>query len=154
MKSEEYRTVWGRVEPYALQEIADVIPFGWKAPEVAQTGVGRNCDLFASLMKWAGRECNAGIDVYTAACAANQDFTHPLPDSEVQATAKSVEKCRARWAANGWHTPRWLRKQALIGSKGGKVSKRGKVEGSNESVKPWEIEGISRAWWYRKKQRA
>ena len=25
---------------------------------------------------------------------------------------------------------------------------------SNEKAKPWEVDGISRAWWYRKRQRA
>ncbi|WFN98240.1 hypothetical protein OUA02_18225 (plasmid) [Edwardsiella ictaluri] len=51
------------------------------------------------------------------------------------------------------HTPEI---QAARGRKGGKVggakSKRGSVEDSARSLKPWEALGISRAWYYRQKK--
>ncbi|MEJ6046082.1 replicase, partial [Vibrio cholerae] len=42
--------------------------------------------------------------------------------------------------------------QAKQGAKGGKVSKRKPVQGSEAQVKPWEALGISRAWYYKKKK--
>ncbi len=40
----------------------------------------------------------------------------------------------------------------LDNPKGGKVSKRKPVQGSEAQVKPWEALGISRAWYYKKKK--
>ena len=68
-----------------------------RAPDVRQTGVGRNCDLFRAGMVWAGREANARLDVLAALLIVNQRFAHPLPLSEVRTTARSTEKYRERW---------------------------------------------------------
>ena len=110
--STPYETRWGPELPYPLEQLARVIPFGWRAPDVRQTGVGRNCDLFRAGMAWAGREANARLDVLAALLIVNQRFAHPLPLSEVRATARSIEKYRERWTARGWHAPRWLAKLA------------------------------------------
>ena len=64
--SSPYETRWGPELPYTLEQLARVIPFGWRAPDVRQTGVGRNCDLFRAGMVWAGREANARLDVLAA----------------------------------------------------------------------------------------
>ena len=101
-----YRTTWGREEPYTLDQLASVIPFNWEPPTVRQTSVGRNVDLFEAGMRWAGRRANACLPVLPALHTVNQDFAHPLPLSEVQATARSIEKYRKRWASRGWHSPR------------------------------------------------
>ena len=85
--STPYETRWGPELPYPLEQLARVIPFGWRAPDVRQTGVGRNCDLFRAGMVWAGREANARLDVLAALLIVNQRFAHPLPLSEVRATA-------------------------------------------------------------------
>jgi elongation factor Ts len=55
-----YETTWGREDPYSLEQLASVIPFGWEAPAIRQTGVGRNVDLFEAGMRWAGRRANEG----------------------------------------------------------------------------------------------
>ena len=151
-----YRTTWGRRDPYTLDQLASVIPFGWKPPTVRQTGVGRNLDLFEAGMRWAGRLANEHLDVLPALLAANQDFHHPLPLSEVQATAKQIEKYRRRWAPRGWHCPRWIKKQAARSAKQtGKARKASASrEGSNEALRPWEAEGISRRTWYRRRKAA
>ena len=139
-------TTWGRREPYELAELARVIPLGWRAPTVTRAGIGRNCDLFAALMRWAGRSENRGVAVLAAALVANQEFTAPLPLSEVRATARMVEKYRAAWLARGWHCPRWIARQAARGrkSKGG-----GRPRLYEPGLEPWTLEGISRATWYR-----
>ena len=142
-----YKTVWGREERYTLDELASVIPFGWEPPKVRQTGVGRNCDLFEAGMKWAGRRTNEHLDVLPALLAVNQDFAHPLPLAELQATARSIEKYRKRWATRGWHCPRWIAKQAARGRKGG----RPRLYEPNRE--PWALEGVSRATWYRRRKR-
>ena len=47
-------TNWFHRAAYSLPELGEVIPFGWRRPTVSRTGVGRNCDLFQSLIRWAG----------------------------------------------------------------------------------------------------
>ena len=126
MRDAEFTTTWGGEKPYELGELANVIPFNWSVPTVRQTGVGRNCDLFQSGMRWAGRQANTGTGVLVALTVANQDFAHPLPDSEIAAMAKSIGKYRDRWAAHGWHRPRWISRQAARGKAGG--SSRAKLD--------------------------
>ena len=151
--NDAFVTAWGHPAPYSLDQLAAVIPFGWEPPTVRQAGVGRNCDLFEAGMTWAGRQANASLPVLPALHVANQDFAHPLPLSEVQATARSIEKYRRRWAARGWHCPRWLSRQAARSAKQtGKARKASASPyGSNETLKPWEAEGISRRTWYRRR---
>ena len=53
-----FKTDWLRKDPYTLGELARVIPFGWRRPKVSCTDIGRNCDLFRSLARWAGSPAN------------------------------------------------------------------------------------------------
>ena len=142
-----YKTTWGREAPYTLDQLASVIPFNWEPPTVRQTGVGRNVDLFEAGMRWAGRRVNADLPVLPVLMVVNQDFSHPLPSSEVHATAKQIEKYRRRWAAHGWHRPRWLSRQAARGRMGGRPRL---YEPGRE---PWTLAGVSRATWYRRRER-
>ena len=116
-----------------------MVPFNWEPPSVRQTGVGRNVDLFEAGVRWAGKRANAHLPVLPALMIVNQDFAHPLPLSEVRATARSIEKYRARWAALGWHCPRWIARQAARGRKGGRPRLYELGRG------PWTLEGVSRA---------
>ena len=142
-----YTTTWGREVPYSLDQLANIIPFNWEPPSVRQTGVGRNVDLFEAGIRWAGRKANVDLPLLPALMVVNQDFAHPLPPSEVQATARSIEKYRKRWAARGWHCPRWVARQAARGRKGGRPRL---YEPGRE---PWTLEGVSRATWYRRRGR-
>ena len=146
-------TTWNRRDPYSLAEAAEVIPLHWRRPLLLETGVGRNVDLYEALMRWAGSLANAGIPVLPEAIARNQQFSRPLPISEVQAIARSVEKSRAVWAAHDWHTPKWLELQAARGRMGkGKPRQASLFDyASNEETRPWEAEGVSRATWYRRR---
>ena len=145
----EFVTDWGRSKAYELDELASIIPFGWEPPTVRQTGIGRNVDLFEAGMTWAGRRANQHLPMLPALMAVNQEFAHPLPLSELQVMARSIEKYRARWAARGWHCPRWIARQSIRG----KASGRARRAGSNEQRRPWEAEGISRRTWYRRRAR-
>ena len=81
-------TNWLHREAYSLPQLGEVIPRGWRRPQVSRTGIGRNCDLFQSLITWAGSPENAHIDCLAAALTINQSFDIPLPHGEVAATAK------------------------------------------------------------------
>ena len=94
-------TNWFHREAYSLPQLGEVIPFGWRRPTVSRTGVGRNCDLFESLIRWAGCPENRTNDLLAAAHVINQSFDIPLPHAEVAATARSVHGYRARWIAKG-----------------------------------------------------
>ena len=94
-------TNWFHREAYTLPELGEVIPFGWRRPTVSRTGIGRNCDLFKSLISWAGSPANRENDCLAAAHVINQSFDLPLPHAEVAATARSVHGYRARWIAKG-----------------------------------------------------
>ena len=154
MRQDEFRTIWWREKPHELTGLAEVIPFGWEPPELRQTGIGRNCDLFESGMRWAGRRENAHLPVLPALLALNQTFADPLPFHEVQATAGSIEKYRDRWAARGWHCPRWLEKKAAQGRAGGLKSRGGGRPRLYElGREPWTLAGVSRATWYRRSSR-
>ena len=155
-----YETVRGVVRPYGLPELAEVIPFGWRAPKIKATGIGRNVDVHKAALKWAGQVRNSAFDVLPTVMVLNAELADRLPLSEVRAIARSIEKYRARWAANGWHTPAWVRKQAWRGRRGGLKPSNGPIRKSaqpgvtNKAAKPWDDEGISRAWWYEKRRRA
>ena len=95
-------TNWFHRAAYSLPELGEVIPFGWRRPTVSRTGVGRNCDLFQSLIRWAGCPENRENDCLAAAHVINQSFELPLPDSEVAGIAASVERYRKNWS---YYTP-------------------------------------------------
>ena len=94
-------TNWFHREAYTLPQLGEVIPFGWRRPTVSRTGIGRNCDLFESLMRWAGCPENRENDLLAAACIVNQSFDPPLPHAQVASTARSVHRYRAKWIAKG-----------------------------------------------------
>ena len=140
-------TKWGRAEGYELAELAEFIPFGWRAPVASTTGIGRNVDLFRDLIRWAGREANAGTAALTAALIRNQEFDVPLPMVEVLATAASVERYRRKWTAHGWHKAAWRAKQAARSAKQTGKPRRASASSvaSNEALKPWLADGVARA---------
>ena len=96
-------TNWFHREAYTLPHLGEVIPFGWRRPAVCKTAIGRNCDLFRALMRWAGSPENIVNDCLAAAHAANQSFLIPLPDAEVAGIARSVQQYRLKWITKGKH---------------------------------------------------
>ena len=97
----EFRTHWGHRCGYSLDELAEPIPRGWRLPARSTTEAGRNCSLFHSVLKWAGSPFNLDLEVLPMARATNDGFEIPLPDQEVSAIAKSVERYRRSWIAKG-----------------------------------------------------
>ena len=91
-------TNWLHRDAYSLPQLGEVIPLGWRRPVVCKTAIGRNCDLFQSLIRWAGCPENRENDCLAAAHVINQSFELPLPDSEVAGIAASVERYRKNWS--------------------------------------------------------
>ena len=118
----EYSTSYPRVDPYALDKLASVIPKSWRVPRPATTAEGRNVELFAELCKLAMGGSDDGL--LTWARTLNRESAVPLPDSEVQGIWRSVCRYRARWRVQG-HQQGWLWKQAARGKRGGSASHGG-----------------------------
>ena len=97
----EFRAHWGHRCGRSLDELAEPIPRGWRLPVKPTTEAGRNCALFASLMKWAGALVNREFEVLPMARATNDGLDVPLGDHEVADIAKSVERYRRSWIAKG-----------------------------------------------------
>ena len=91
-------THWGRMLPYTLGELDKVLPKG-KPPSRRQTGIGRNCDLFKSMISEVFRPRWAGILGAQGWSEAWLDHVRTqnvamfapdvLPDSECRSIAKS-----------------------------------------------------------------
>ena len=96
-----FQTHWLRREPYTLDELAEFVPFGWRRPKVSRTAAGRNCDVFAHCMRWAGSPANLASPVFGEAHRVNDGFDVPLDAPEVAGIARSVERYRRRWIRQG-----------------------------------------------------
>ena len=138
---------WGADAPYSLADLSSVVPFGWRKPRVSMTGIGRNRDLFMATCRG-----DRSVPALTIAHAMNREVADrygrdPLPDAEVAAIARSVERYRRQWERQG-HSPAWLARQAARGRKGGqwRLYEPGK--------EPWALEGVSRATWFRRRKAA
>ena len=120
------QVLWFRQHPWELSELDEAaesaLPEGWTPAKAAPGGVGRNCEMFEGLMTWAGRPANLSGSLMVQAQGINSEFTWSLPFHEVKATVKSVAKYRVRWESRGWHSPRWIQKQAWRGGLGGRAS--------------------------------
>ena len=153
--AQRLRTDWLRRQPYPLQELAEIVPFGWRRPAVPSTGIGRNCSLFEAGMTWAGSPDNLGVPVLTALMTINAEVARkhgkpPLDAGEVSGIARSVERYRAGWIAAGrFYTEAersaWGRERGI---RSGESRRKGTpLEHDRE---PWKTEGVSRKTWYRK----
>ena len=101
-------TNWLHEDAYTLPELGEVIPMGWRRPAVCKTAIGRNCDLFRALMKWAGSPENTVNDCLAAAMSINEEVGRlhgkpPMDQSEVAGIARSVQQYRLKWITKGKH---------------------------------------------------
>ena len=100
-------TNWGREDAYRLDELAEIIPFGWRVPDIPWTDVGRRVGLFRAVLAFAGKRENAEHDLLAVAIATTQArHNPPLELSYLRGVAKVVERYRARWIArDAYYTP-------------------------------------------------
>lgn len=136
----------------------------------------RHVMMVKRLARWGGRRTWNGETVddwfiarRAAACfLALPGRTLPGDDGfrepEMVAILDWTLRMRPAWA-RAEHTPEFRAEQARRGRKGGLAGYGSTVDGeqrqsllpgfaTNEVLRPWEQEGISRAWWYRKRQRS
>ena len=157
--SQRLQTDWLRRLPYPLQELAEIVPFGWRRPAVPSTGIGRNCSLFEAGMKWAGSPANLGVPVLTALMAINAEVAGkhgkpPLDAGEVSGIARSVERYRSGWIARGQFSKVGDLERAAWGRERGVRSgeSRRKDTPLEHDREPWKAEGMSRTVWYEKRR--
>jgi Replicase family/Primase C terminal 1 (PriCT-1) len=97
-----WRTIWGRQQPYRLDELALALPEDMPLPKRIKAGeavgLGRNVTLFDGLRAWAYRSRlqYSRFDAFSEACLGYalslNEFAAPLPLSELRSTARSVAK--------------------------------------------------------------
>ena len=157
----EFYTDYLREEPWTLRELNNVIPGPWRVPARPLTAIGRNVGLFNWAVKEAHRPRSAEIiHAYGSPdCPEWERIVHAqyeamygnggdlfrLPDLEIQGVARSA----ARYSLRQYSPRRFARRQAERGKASGAV----RHEGSNEQARPWEVEGVHRATWYRRRAR-
>ena len=130
----DYQTIYPHSEPYDLAELAEPIPGNWRTPARAvelETESERNWGMFGALLRYAGSSSHSEADIRYEAerLYARNDNYHPhyFSRAELNGVVQSVLRKRSRWGhrPSGWHSPKWLRKQAAVGRRGGLVSKGG-----------------------------
>ena len=151
--SQQLQTDWIRRQPYPLQELAEIVPFGWRRPAVPSTGIGRNCSLFEAGMKWAGSPTNLGVPVLPALMAINAEVARkhgqpPLHAGEVSGIAKSVERYRAGWIAAGrFYTQgerlAWGRSMGLKGGLASGKARRKRTQARDREIVQDRVTGMS-----------
>ena len=140
------------------------------APSEPVSGIGRNCETFEALRKHAARaiilylgQGEADFDRWEASCIqwavtfSQEHHDKPLWDAEANGIGRSV----AKWIWKRFSLEAFSAIQAARGRKGGLKGglkpKRGTLRASasktetNEQVKPWLSQGISRRTWYRRR---
>ena len=131
----DYETVWTRIEPYTLTELRAFVPHGWRRPRVAQTDVGRNCNLYCTLLRFAGVETRTDdqVKIYAHQLfrSIDVDAPHVFTLGELDEIIGSVLRSRAKWRARGWHKSEWLAKQGRAGRKNssGQQAAKGRLGG-------------------------
>jgi len=149
--SPSWRVLTHQNAVYDLGELAEYVDLtvAAKKPRVLVTGLGRNCELFDNLRERAYRkviEFREGGCYQTwfrfilAASRKLNDYTHPLPDSEVRATAKSVAKWTWRHFGKGAAVERFRDRQ-----KGRQRRSAAARKGKTSAAIVQAVEGLRRA---------
>ena len=153
--AQRLQTDWLRRRAYPLQELAEIVPFGWRRPAVPSTGIGRNCSLFEAGMTWAGSPANLGFPVLTALMAINAEVSRkhgrpPLGAGEVAGIARSVERYRARWIERGQFAEggdrersAWGRSMGLKGGLASGKARRKRTEDRDREIVQDRVSGLS-----------
>ena len=142
---DDYQASYPRVDPYALADLAAVIPRGWRVPRPATTAEGRNVELFRALCRRGLRDTDRQLEAWAA--GYNGQFSPALDAAELRGIIRSVYRYRDRWREQG-HQQAFLWRQAARGRESGKARRAGTPLEANRA--PWAKLGISRAWWYRR----
>lgn len=91
-------------QPFSLQELNECVPRYWRRPAKPVTAEGRYMTVFNACLKWAGSYRNLGQPVLPYARSLNVfplAMGGPLPDNEIQHAARTAERFRVKWIAEG-----------------------------------------------------
>lgn len=127
---DKWEVLYPRMLIYTLDELAswvDLNKYKDKRRRLPPIGLGRNCTLFETLRIWAyraRRQPYLSEELFHAAVlnhayVINQEFTPPLPHSEIRSTAKSV----ARWTWRKMSPEGFIAYQRAMGKRSGAVRK-------------------------------
>ena len=136
---------WGVTKPYPLKQLLAYVPKHWRMPSLPASDIGRHERLYRGGMKWAGSEANLGRPVLPYLLDRNQkDLTPPKHEREVAYLARSIERYRERWIAEGrFYTAQqrfeWGRQRGL---KSGEA-RRAKVQERDETIVDLSAQGWS-----------
>lgn len=156
-------TDWRHNRGHRLAELAEVVDLNQhrvRSGNKTPSGVGRNCDLFDELRRWAYKQdTTSGMpyNVWLQRCLTQameyNSFKNPLGASEVRSIARSVgqytyhrhfDESFSEYVQRT-HTPDI---QAERGRRSGAARRKGSIS----EREPWKAEGISRATWYRRRK--
>ena len=129
-----FKTWWGRRDPYLLDELAEVIPFGWRLPTLKRTGIGRNVDLFQAAMRESGKPRTWGKDVTALVVGLNEALEAPLDHAEALAIAGSVNRIQRKNLDSGQTQRRFAFIQSCRGKRSGKARRERVAERDAEIV--------------------
>ena len=121
-----------RDKSYTLDELATHLDLGRNLDRRSYTepvGLGRNCHMFDRARKWAYKAFRKGgfqsgflrhdfwdYKVWSVCQGINMEFTDPLPESEVKATAKSISKWTWKhFSRQGWKS--WHLEKSVAGGR-------------------------------------
>ena len=127
--------------------VGDPVRLG--ATAVRQTGIGRNCDLFEDrhAMGWpAGERASPGPAGLMSSTRTNSNIRRlaAYTLSEVQATARQDRAIPRPVGSAGWHSDKWIARQARAGAQGqGRPAPP--VGSSDRMPKPWTLAEAFRA---------
>lgn len=149
-------TTWLREEPWRLDELAAVIPLGWRIPPRPLTTEGRNCALFRASMRYFGhpKRWEDSLDLRTVLGWIERTFECWYPDNregwhrnECTWIAKSVARYCRQNLSSGRTQAQFSALQAERGRLSGQARRRGTPR--EDDPQPWLELAISRATWYR-----
>lgn len=129
---------------FHLRELHEFLPDRWSLPRAAElvTAAGRNCSLFAALMRFAGRWANRKADLLQEGEALNATmFAIPLPIAEVGWIAASVGRYRTQWIEQGRYQADPLH-QAERGRRSGRA-RRQRVAARDAQIRALATSGLS-----------
>ena len=133
-----WETIYGPAQAYELRDLATIhTPRQMPRLPARAAGLGRNVTMFDTARTWAyptwwhhrhGTQTTWEHLVLHRCRAINTEFPHPLPFTEVHATAQSI----SRWIWRNFTEEAYRARQAHLGQKGGKVM----------TAKKWEANRI------------
>lgn len=144
-------------EPYSLHDLADYLELPPRKSTQARNDefYGRNDAIFNTVRKIAISIAYTGTytQIYNQCLEwceeQNAQYSPQLPYNELKSISKSI----AGYYTSDKFKREFSELQAVRGAKGGKISKRKPVPTSERTTKPWTKLGVSRATYYRQKNR-